>query len=214
MAENNSLGDVIINGKVDLNTTEAREQLGVLTRSYKQLVNTKNGVLTKEFKQFTKTLSDGSKQITTLNKYTNEYGRSVTSTGKALRDTNGQISKTLKNSEYIVTSQKKVNKALKETEDTMKSMQTSTKKVKSVLQDFSATFLKMAKFNTINLIYDKFVDMVKESIQVVKEFDEALTEFKKVSDLSGKALDDYAEKLGKLGTAVAKTRKFCARVYS
>ena len=84
MVENNSLGDVIINGKVDLNTTEAREQLGVLTRSYKQLVNTKNGVLTKEFKQFTKTLSDGSKQITTLNKYTNEFGRSVTSTGKAL----------------------------------------------------------------------------------------------------------------------------------
>jgi TP901 family phage tail tape measure protein len=44
------------------------------------------------------------------------------------------------------------------------------------------------------------------TIDVVKDFDDALTEFKKVSDLSGEALNDYAKQLGELGATVARTR--------
>jgi TP901 family phage tail tape measure protein len=43
------------------------------------------------------------------------------------------------------------------------------------------------------------------TIDVVKDFDDALTEFKKVSDLSGQALNDYAKQLGELGSTVARS---------
>jgi hypothetical protein len=45
-----------------------------------------------------------------------------------------------------------------------------------------------------------------EAINIVKEFDDALTDFKKVSDLSGESLDNYTKKLGELGETVSRTR--------
>lgn len=54
-----------------------------------------------------------------------------------------------------------------------------------------------------------------EAINIVKEFDDALTDFKKVSDLSGESLENYTKKLGELGAELGRTRKlFCARMYS
>ena len=46
---------------------------------------------------------------------------------------------------------------------------------------------------------------VREAVNTIKEFDSALTEFKKVSDLSGESLQDYTDKLGVLGEQTAKT---------
>lgn len=43
-------------------------------------------------------------------------------------------------------------------------------------------------------------------MQPLLEFDKELTEFKKVSDLSGEALDEYTKKLGAMGAEVARTR--------
>lgn len=37
------------------------------------------------------------------------------------------------------------------------------------------------------------------------ELDAAVTEFKKVSDLTGQSLDNYVQKLGEMGTSVART---------
>ena len=49
-------------------------------------------------------------------------------------------------------------------------------------------------------------DAVLGAIDTIKEFDDALTEFKKVSDLSGESLDNYTKKLGELGTELGRTR--------
>jgi TP901 family phage tail tape measure protein len=48
--------------------------------------------------------------------------------------------------------------------------------------------------------------MGNEAIEIVREFDDALVEFVKVSDLSGEALDEYTQKLGELGEATMKSR--------
>ena len=75
--------------------------------------------------------------------------------------------------------------------------------------------MKMAKFNTINLIYDGLIDKVSEAIQVTNEFDAALTEFKKVTDTSNLNLSEYTKTLGELGEVTARTTKlFCGRMYS
>ena len=42
-------------------------------------------------------------------------------------------------------------------------------------------------------------------VNQVKEMDSAITEFKKVSDLSGKSLDNYVQGLAEAGATVART---------
>lgn len=81
----------------------------------------------------------------------------------------------------------------------------STKCSISVFQDFTNTFLKMAKFNTINLIYDGLINKMSEAIEITNEFDKAMTEFKKVTDTSNLSLSAYTETLGELGELTARS---------
>jgi alkylhydroperoxidase/carboxymuconolactone decarboxylase family protein YurZ len=81
----------------------------------------------------------------------------------------------------------------------------TVKSSKSIFQDFTDTFMKMAKFNTINLIYDQIVESMSKAVEITEEYNEVLTEFTKVSDLSGESLQNYTEKLGVLGLDVART---------
>lgn len=54
-------------------------------------------------------------------------------------------------------------------------------------------------------IFSKSAEAISSMIGQVKELDSAVTEFKKVSDLSGDALDDYVSKLADAGSTVART---------
>ena len=84
-------------------------------------------------------------------------------------------------------------------------LNSTTKHGVSIFQDFTNTFLKMAKFNTINLIYDGMINKMSEAIQITNDFDAAMTEFKKVTDTTNLSLSDYTEQLGELGEATART---------
>lgn len=75
----------------------------------------------------------------------------------------------------------------------------------SIFQDFTATFLKMAKFNTINIIYDTFTESLSKAVEVVHEFNDATTELRKVSDLEGDSLKKYAQDLADYGAEVGRT---------
>ena len=77
----------------------------------------------------------------------------------------------------------------------------STRQLNEVGQDLELTF------NVAHEVFSKFLSVVKDMAGQVYELDAALTEFKKVSDLSGSALDDYVDKLSQLGQAVGRTGK-------
>ena len=62
-------------------------------------------------------------------------------------------------------------------------------------------------FQAANEIFSKSIAIIMSMVDQVYELDSALTEFKKVSDLSGSALDDYVDKLNTMGSAVARTGK-------
>lgn len=47
--------------------------------------------------------------------------------------------------------------------------------------------------------------LLKEGYQIVKDMDDALTEYKKVSDLTGDSLDDFVQKAREVGSTVART---------
>ena len=60
-------------------------------------------------------------------------------------------------------------------------------------------------FNVANQLFRDSIELIGSLTNEVYELDSALTEFKKVSDLSGIALDNYVNKLSTLGSEVART---------
>lgn len=60
-------------------------------------------------------------------------------------------------------------------------------------------------FNVANQLFRESIDLISSLTTEVYELDSSLTEFKKVSDLSGKSLDNYVSKLSAMGTEVART---------
>lgn len=92
----------------------------------------------------------------------------------------------------------------KQVDDTAKSMVDLGNKVKETdekVEDASITWQQYREM--LNLATRAIESFVGQTM----EMDEALTEFKKVSTLSGDELDRYVDKLAKAGKQVARTGK-------
>ena len=100
---------------------------------------------------------------------------------------------------------KSLTNATRQQQQAQQNLNTTAHRSVNIFQDFANTFLKMAKFNTINMIYDGLINKMSEAIQITNEFDAAMTEFKKVTDTSKLSLSEYTEELGKLGELTATT---------
>ena len=84
-------------------------------------------------------------------------------------------------------------------------MTTMSKSATKLGQSFSDIITKVAKFYLASLPIRAVQIVITEAIASVKELDSVLTEFKKVSDLSGSSLDEYVDKLTDLGNTVGRT---------
>lgn len=100
---------------------------------------------------------------------------------------------------------KNLANATKQQQQAQQQLNNTTKHSKTIFSDFADTFLKMAKFNTINLIYDGLTNKMSEAIKITNDFNAAMTEFKKVTDTNKLNLSEYTEELGQLGEATART---------
>jgi hypothetical protein len=151
---------------------------------------------------------DGERFVKTIRTYQDEMKNLVEDT--TLYNGAGKtFSQTISN---ITTAEERANAAIARQTNNTKQLTTAqqqlnstTKHGVSIFQDFTNTFLKMAKFNTINLIYDGIINKMSEAIQITNDFDAAMTEFKKVTDTTNLSLSDYTEQLGELGEATART---------
>ena len=88
----------------------------------------------------------------------------------------------------------KGSKSLSDADGKVKKLDDSTKDLVFTYQQFRQ-------------VLDSVVDVTGKMVEKVKTLDAAQTEFKKVSDLSGKALDAYQDKLSKAGKTVGRTGK-------
>ena len=88
----------------------------------------------------------------------------------------------------------KGSKSLSDADGKVKKLDDSTKDLVFTYQQFRQEL-------------DSVVDVTGKMVEQVKTLDAAQTEFKKVSDLSGKALDAYQDKLSKAGKTVGRTGK-------
>ena len=179
-----------------------------------------------------KQISNDTKIVTTeINKYIDAQGREITETKKLNAQRDGEIDRIIKETNaqgQLVTTTEKVlvaqgrekrntsevttvierdTTAIKQNTQAKQSNSEALREQLGITNDFISTMGKVIKFQIITKIITGFTTACREAVNVVKEFDSALTEFKKVSDLSGDALDSYTQKLGELGSAVARTRK-------
>lgn len=62
-------------------------------------------------------------------------------------------------------------------------------------------------YQAANAILSKTVEIASSMVEQVYDLDSAMTEFQKVSNLQGRDLDDYQQKLSEIGRTVARTGK-------
>lgn len=89
----------------------------------------------------------------------------------------------------------------KEVASTMNNISDATKKASSAAEDLNLTF------NVANEMFRTSIDLINSFVGQVRELDDAIVDFRKVSDLSGDSLDAYVQKLSKMGTKVARIGK-------
>ena len=104
------------------------------------------------------------------------------------------------------------NKNTGEMSSKLLSVSTNVEKTNKVLHPFATslkdiikTGAKVAVFSVLASGIMAVKDAFASTLDVIKDFDAALTEFKKVSDLRGSELQAYADQLGEIGAEVGRT---------
>lgn len=190
-------GGTILQVGMTFNTQKAKVQL---TRDLSQLEQKSKIQIPVEvdgtrFVKTVKTFQDSMKnlvEVTTM--YSGATGTSVDSISK--------LSTGLERAEKAIKEQEQATQKLN---NSQQRLNTTAKQSKDIFQDFADTFVKMAKFNTVNLIYDGLIDSIHQSIEITNEFNATMTEFKKVTDTTNLSLKDYTTTLGEYGSEVART---------
>ena len=97
---------------------------------------------------------------------------------------------------------------LKETNEILKETNKENKKASKVTKEHADEVEKLGlTYQQANAIMSKSVEIIGMMVDSVFSLDDALTSFKKVSDLSGQSLDDYVDKLTQMGLEVGRTGK-------
>lgn len=145
-----------------------------------------------------------------LNKMLNDTNK-LLSESKSLLGQVGTASKNLdKNVRGLDSSTKKLN-------GNMSSTGKNTKKVadafnhtanhgKTLSKLFTDITKKVSAFGIVTQALLLLKQGMQEAVDITVNYNEALTDFTKVSDLSGTALDKYTKKLGEMGKEVFRTR--------
>lgn len=97
--------------------------------------------------------------------------------------------------------EKAAKAAAKAKEKADKEAAKAAKKQKKEIESLGLTYQQA------NAIMSKSVEIISMMVDSVFSLDDALTSFKKVSDLSGQSLDNYVEKLTQMGLEVGRTGK-------
>lgn len=121
--------------------------------------------------------SDGSQLVTTTKQFRNNMGEVVKSTHT-------------------------LNKSTGKATSSFQTMAASTNKMK---QGFGDIVLKVGKFLAATTLISGVTAAIGGAVTAVKELDDAMTEYKKVSSLRGKDLDAQTQKLSKYGEVSGRT---------
>lgn len=198
----NSLGDVyerittLTRGGRVLNSSLKKIQNGITnitteTGNFKQSLNGINTDVT----QVVKTTQDTEGNINRVIKRTYEW-----------TDANGRLVKSVvtldQDGRQLAPTLTTIEDDIKDVGDSSKQ---SADKVTTLGQAISNSFTRLVSYYIVDAPIRALQTAITEAITTVKEFDNALIEFKKVSDLTGESLTNYVAKLAEMGKLTGST---------
>ena len=119
-------------------------------------------------------------------------GEQVVTDLTTIKDQFGQIHQTTE----------KLNTTTGEVSGSIKNLSTATG---HLTQKFTTILGKVVKFGAATAAIGGMTTAVHKAVQAIEDYDNALTQYRKVSDLSGKYLQSFGVKLGQMGESVAKS---------
>ena len=145
------------------------------------------------------------KVIKTTYEFTNAQGQLVRQT----RTTDGQLNKIKEDVVEISDANIKLNNSTNKASNSLNELNNSVNRanygVKNLGWTLSDAFSRLANFYLASLPIRAVQEAITETITTVKEFDSALIEFRKVSDLAGESLTNYVAKLAEMGEVTGST---------
>lgn len=150
--------------------------------------------------QIRKELDDISKTPLKVNGTLGGVGASADKATKGIKRLNGAISETNKQTKKVHTRRVAGTYA-----NIGKEAEKSTKKVKGLGAETLHVTKKVIQFGAITSVIRGVTSGFADMVQNVFELDAALTEFKKVSNLTGKELEKYTDQAYKAGRETART---------
>lgn len=137
--------------------------------------------------------------------------QNVTKFKDAVGNTTTVTQKFDKEGKYLNTTLSQTSKAAKDTakevKNVSKAVDDAGKQAMTLGERFTAAGRKLQSINGIFQALKNAAVTFEQTLQPLLEFEDSLTELKKVSDLSGESLDEYTKKLGQMGQEVGKSRK-------
>lgn len=195
MANKLTSGGMVLNVGMNVDTRQAQQQFTTTMKYLQQKSQIRLSI-------------DGTDFTKTIRTYTDQFGNLIETTtlwNHATSKSETYVSGLTSAMERFNQAEKQITSTTNQLSNAQNKLNNNVKKSKTVFGDFADTFLKMAKFNTINLIYDGLTNKMSEAIKITNDFNAAMTEFKKVTDTNKLNLSEYTEELGQLGEATART---------
>lgn len=124
-----------------------------------------------------------------------QLGKDAEQTSKRLKGLNGQV----------IQNDKKLKGMHKGFADTSKEVEKSNSKLKAFGNESMHVAKKVVQFGAVTAVIRGVTSGMADMVQNTFELDAALTEFKKVSNLSGKELEKYTDQAYKAGRETART---------
>ena len=124
-----------------------------------------------------------------------QLGKDAEQTSKRLKGLNGQV----------IQNDKKLKGMHRGFANTSKEIEKSNSKLRAFGNESLNVTKKVVQFGAVTAVIRGVTSGMGDMVKNVYELDGALTEFRKVSDLSGKGLEKYTDQAYKVGKTVART---------
>lgn len=172
--------------------------------------------------QSLQTIQHGIAEVTTntrqFNTTVNGMNTSITEVTKTTRDTGGNIRTVVERTSEWVDANNRLNRTVETLDEnnrqlapTIRTIGENTREVGNNAQEASnqISLLDRALAGLWTALGAEVIQLfhraLRETINTIKEFDSALIEFRKVSDLSGQSLTNYVAKLAEMGEITGST---------
>ena len=217
-------GDYTAIVEVAVSDAKLKQQLEKVSKQFERKPIKINVQMSKGLKDFEKYVKRATQAVEKLQKAMSVYHQDAKLTDAQTKKLNDSVRKLNTSTKNLNASTNRLKVSTNNYQSSVKTAHHNIEKLakvqkqaknssKELGETFAGTIARIAKFDAGYAVIRAFKKGVSEAIEVVFDFDASLTEFKKVSDLSGDSLDEYTEKLGKMGEEVARTRKHFVRVY-